>query len=146
MGTVEDDGWINAEDYDGYIPFLSEEENAENARKRAEKAAAAAPAPEIIGVCPCCGTNVVEKDMAYFCDNMDCNFAIWKDNKFFQAIGKEMTRDIAEELLNCGTVKLMQCKSRRTGKTFNCYVDITYDDEGRVQYEIRFPKSKFRRE
>ena len=21
MGTPEDDGWINAEDYDGYIPF-----------------------------------------------------------------------------------------------------------------------------
>ena len=27
MGTPEDDGWINAEDYDGYIPFESEEEN-----------------------------------------------------------------------------------------------------------------------
>ena len=142
MGTVDDDGWINAEDYDGYIPFLSDEENEENARKRAEKAANA----NVVGVCPCCGTNVVEKDMAYFCDNMDCSFALWKDNKFFQAIGKEMTRDVAEDLLNCGTVKLMGCKSRKTGKTFNCYVDITYDDEGRVQYEIRFPKKKYRGE
>ena len=142
MGTVEDDGWINAEDYDGYIPFLSDEENEENARKRAEKAASA----NVVGVCPCCGTNVVEKDRAYFCDNMDCSFALWKDNKFFQAIGKEMTRDVAEDLLNCGTVKLMGCKSRKTGKSFNCYVHRTYDDEGRVQYEIRFPKKKYRGE
>ena len=27
MGTQEDDGWVNAEDYDGYIPFESKEEN-----------------------------------------------------------------------------------------------------------------------
>ena len=139
----EDDGWISADDYDGDIPFLSDEENRMRAIARQAKEDSE---NDSIGVCPCCGTKVVEKDMAYFCDNMECSFAIWKDNKFFQAIGKEMTKDIAEELLNCGTAMLMGCKSRKTGKTFNCYVDITYDDEGRVQYEIRFPERKFRRE
>lgn len=144
MGTLnEDDGWISVDDYDGDIPFLSDEENRMRAIARQAREDSA---NDSIGVCPCCGTKVVEKDMAYFCDNMECSFAIWKDNKFFQAIGKEMTKDIAEELLNCGTVKLMGCKSRKTGKTFNCYVDITYDDEGRVQYEIRFPERKSRRE
>ena len=137
MGNVNDDGWMDAAAYDDELPFGNFNDN--------EKIEAPVN-DDVVGVCPCCGTNVVERDMAYFCDNMDCSFAIWKDNKFFQAIGKEMTKDIAEELLNCGTVKLMGCKSRKTGKTFNCYVDITYDDEGRVQYEIRFPERKYRRE
>ncbi|MBO6241977.1 MAG: hypothetical protein J6O61_14325 [Butyrivibrio sp.] len=137
MGIVNDDGWMDASAYDDELPFGSFDDG--------EKIEAPIT-DDVVGVCPCCGTNVVERDKAYFCDNMDCNFAIWKDNRFFQAIGREMTREIAEELLNCGTVKLMGCKSRKTGKTFNCYVDITYDDEGTVQYEIRFPKRKFRRE
>ncbi|MBQ6407139.1 MAG: hypothetical protein IJJ64_03785 [Butyrivibrio sp.] len=137
MGIVNDDGWMDAASYDDELPFGGFNDN--------EKIEAPVT-DDVIGVCPCCGTNVVERDIAYFCDNMDCNFAIWKDNRFFQAIGQEMTKEIAEELLNCGTVKLMGCKSRKTGKTFNCYVDITYDDEGTVQYEIRFPKRKFRRE
>ena len=137
MGNVNDDGWIDAAAYDDELPFGGDDSKGGTEDSETSDA---------VGVCPCCGTKVVEKDMAYFCDNMECSFAIWKDNKFFQAIGKEMTKDIAEELLNCGTVKLMGCKSRKTGKTFNCYVDITYDDEGRVQYEIRFPERKIRRE
>ena len=137
MGNVNDDGWMDAAAYDEELPF-----GGFDNKEKIEVPETA----DVVGVCPCCGTNVVEKDMAYFCDNMDCSFAIWKDNKFFQAIGKEMTKEIAEELLNCGTVKLMGCKSRKTGKTFNCYVDITSDDEGKVQYEIRFPERKYRRE
>ncbi len=163
MGIADDDGWINSEDYDGDIPFLSDEENEENARKRAEKAKAAAyndelPFPcdfendgepievpktaDVIGDCPVCGSHIVDREKAYSCSNYDCRFALWKDNKFFQAIGKEMTKDIAEELLTCGTVKLDHCKSRKTGNSFNCYVDITADEEGRAQYVIRFPERK----
>jgi DNA topoisomerase-3 len=137
MENVNDDGWMDAAAYDDELPFGNFNDN--------EKIEAPVN-DDVVGVCPCCGTNVVERDMAYFCDNMDCSFVIWKDNKFFQAIGKEMTREIAEDLLTGGTVKLMGCKSRKTGKTFNCYVDITYDDEGRVQYEIRFPERKHRGE
>ena len=73
---------------------------------------------------------------------MECHFALWKNNRFFQAIGKEMTREVADDLLNCGTVKLENCVSKRTGNKFNCYVDLTFDEEKRPHFEIRFPKRK----
>ena len=161
---MTDDGWISADDYDGDIPFLSDEENRMRALARQAKADAASDdelpfgdfndsekieAPvtsDVVGECPCCGSQVVDRDKAFFCSNYDCSFALWKNNKFFQAISKEMTRDVAEELLNCGTVKLEGCKSLKTGNTFNCYVDLTVDEEERAQFAIRFPKKKYRRQ
>ena len=44
MGTQEDDGWVNAEDYDGYIPFESKEENEKRLAALHERQAAAADA------------------------------------------------------------------------------------------------------
>ena len=142
MGTPEDDGWINAEDYDGYIPFESEEENEKRLAALHEKQAVA----NIVGDCPACGTHVIEREKGFFCDNMECHFALWKNNRFFQAIGKEMTREVADDLLNCGTVKLENCVSKRTGNKFSCYVDLTLDEEERPHFEIRFPQKKRRRE
>jgi len=142
MGTPEDDRWINAEDYDGYIPFESKEENEKRLAALHEKQAAA----NIVGDCPACGTHVIEREKGFFCDNMECHFALWKNNRFFQAIGKEMTREVADDLLNCGTVKLENCVSKRTGNKFSCYVDLTLDEEERPHFEIRFPQKKRRRE
>ena len=160
MGTVNDDGWISADDYDGDIPFLSDEENRMRALARQEKAKEQASddelpfpgsgnanhkessnSPTFLGTCPVCGRHVVERDKSYSCSNRGCHFALWKNNKFFAAIGKQMTREVAEELLNCGTVKLDECISRRTGNVFDCYVDLGTDEEGRAQFAIRFPES-----
>ena len=77
---------------------------------------------------------------------MECHFALWKNNRFFEAIGKEMTRQVADDLLNCGTVKLENCVSKRTGNKFNCFVDLSVDEEQRPHFEIRFPERKRRRE
>ncbi len=167
MGTQEDDGWVNAEDYDGYIPFESKEENEKRLAALHERQAAAADAndelpfgnfddgsgsrqtysnDDIVGDCPVCGTHVIEREKGFFCDNMECHFALWKNNRFFEAIGKEMTRQVADDLLNCGTVKLENCVSKRTGNKFNCFVDLSVDEEQRPHFEIRFPERKRRRE
>jgi DNA topoisomerase-3 len=167
MGTQEDDGWVNAEDYDGYIPFESKEENEKRLAALHERQAAAADAndelpfgnfddgsgsrqtysnEDIVGDCPVCGTHVIEREKGFFCDNMECHFALWKNNRFFEAIGKEMTRQVADDLLNCGTVKLENCVSKRTGNKFNCFVDLSVDEEQRPHFEIRFPERKRRRE
>ena len=167
MGTQEDDGWVNAEDYDGYIPFESKEENEKRLAALHERQAAAADAndelpfgnfddgsgsrqtysnDDIVGDCPVCGTHVIDREKGFFCDNMECHFALWKNNRFFEAIGKEMTRQVADDLLNCGTVKLENCVSKRTGNKFNCFVDLSVDEEQRPHFEIRFPERERRRE
>lgn len=37
---------------------------------------------EIIGTCPRCGASVYEGQKGFFCENRDCAFALWKDNRF----------------------------------------------------------------
>lgn len=41
-----------------------------------------APWKSVAGVCPQCGSPVVETDKGFFCDRRDCHFAIWKSNRF----------------------------------------------------------------
>ena len=33
---------------------------------------------KVIGACPNCGTNVVEREKGWFCENRECRFALWK--------------------------------------------------------------------
>ena len=41
---------------------------------------------KIIGICPNCGANVVEREKGWFCENRECRFVLWKDNAFFTPI------------------------------------------------------------
>ena len=64
------------------------------------------PAEESIGICPCCSKNVLEQQKGFFCENKACKFALWKDNRFFDALGKKMNKQVAQSLLRDGKVKL----------------------------------------
>ena len=77
------------------------------------------PVLEEIGTCPCCGRHVVERQKGYSCENRQCNFVLWKQNRFFEALGKKMTKPIAVKLLSDGKVALKGCKSKKTGKTYD---------------------------
>lgn len=96
------------------------------------------PAAESIGSCPCCGKNVVERQKAYSCENRDCRFALWKDNRFFEAIGKKMNQSIAQSLLKDGKVKLKKCRSAKTGKTYDATVVMSTDEHARAQFALEF--------
>lgn len=55
-----------------------------------------------IGVCPRCGSAVVERPKGFLCSNRDCRFALWRQNPFFAAKKKELTAAIASALLKEG--------------------------------------------
>lgn len=96
------------------------------------------PAEESLGICPCCSKNVLEKQKGFFCENKACKFALWKDNRFFDALGKKMNKQVAQSLLRDGKVKLKKCRSVKTGKTYDATVAMSMDDEGRIQYKMEF--------
>ena len=50
---------------------------------------------EAIGTCPRCGGTVYEGKKGFFCENRDCSFALWKDNKFFSSKKKTLTKTVA---------------------------------------------------
>ena len=72
---------------------------------------------EKIGKCPVCGSQVSEKAKAFFCADRSCGFALWKNDRYFESIGKSLNKATAQKLLADGWIKLKGCKSRKTGKS-----------------------------
>lgn len=98
---------------------------------------------EPIGICPRCGGNVVENKKGFACENKDCYFALWKENKFFTAKKKTLTKAVATELLKSSKVKLRGCFSEKTGKTYDAIVLL--DDTGGkyVNFKMEFLQKKW---
>ena len=91
-----------------------------------------------IGKCPLCGSAVEDKAKAFFCSNRACKFALWKNNRYFASIGKSMTSATAQKLLGSGKVKLKNCKSERTGNTFDATVFMEVSDDGKTKFSMEF--------
>lgn len=98
------------------------------------------PSVEKIGICPSCGQHVVERQKGYSCENRQCNFVLWKQNRFFEALGKKMTKQTATKLLSDGRVALKRCKSKKTGKSYDTTVVMTVDETQRAVFTLDFEK------
>ena len=92
---------------------------------------------KIIGVCPNCGANVVEREKGWFCENRECRFVLWKDNAFFKRLGKRLDAHVADKLLRDGRVRLKDCKSAK-GKTYNATVLLGTEVDGRSKFSLEF--------
>ena len=99
---------------------------------------------EAVGTCPRCGTSVYEGKKGFFCDNRDCSFALWKENKFFSGKKKTITKPVAAALLKEGRVSVSGLYSEKTGKTYDAVVLL--DDTGGkyVNFRLEFPAKKGR--
>ncbi len=100
------------------------------------------PVSEPVGACPCCGKQVVEKTKGYFCESKECDFALWKENRFFETLGKELTKPVAEKLLMANQVWLGGCRSKKSGKSYDCIVTMQVDSNGKPQFGMEFERSK----
>ena len=98
------------------------------------------PAYAPLGKCPHCGADVIEKSKGFFCENKDCKFALWKDNRFFDSLSKKLTKQVAEQLLSRGRAKLKKCRSVKTGKTYDTTVVLSVSDNGAPQFTLDFSK------
>lgn len=96
------------------------------------------PDGKIIGTCPACGGEVMERAKGWFCTNKSCKFALWKDNNYFKKIGKTMTPGIAEQLMKKGQAKLKGCHSQKTGKTYDAILVMKADSNGRAVFSMCF--------
>ena len=92
---------------------------------------------KIIGVCPNCGANVVEREKGWFCESNPCRFVLWKDNAFFKRLGKRLDGRMADKLLRDGRVRLKDCKSAK-GKTYNATVLLGTEPDGRSKFSLEF--------
>lgn len=84
--------------------------------------------------CPRCGNDIVETQKTYSCLGKDaegkrCPVTLWKDNMFFAAIGKKMTKTTALALLTKGKAPLKDCVSQKTGKKYDCILTCDFTGE-----------------
>ncbi len=102
-------------------------------------------AHEAVGVCPRCGAPVYEGKKGFFCDNRECSFALWKDNRFFSSKKKSITKSVAAALLKEGRISMSGLYSEKTGKTYDA--EVILDDTGGkyVNFKLEFPVKKGRR-
>lgn len=97
---------------------------------------------ESMGKCPRCGGAVTENKKGFCCNNKACGFAIWKENRFFTAKKKTVTKAIVRSLLENGKVPLTGCYSEKTGKTYDC-VAVLDDTGGQfVNFTMEFAAKK----
>lgn len=95
-----------------------------------------------IGKCPVCGNDVIEGAKGWFCVNRSCPFALWKQNRYFDSIGKKLTASVAEKLLANGKVRMKGCKSAKIGKTFDAVLILETDADGKARFCLDFDGGK----
>lgn len=99
---------------------------------------------DVIGACPRCGGAVHESKKGYFCEDRACGFALWRDNRFFTAKRKEITKTVAAALLKEGRVSMSGLYSEKSGKTYDAVVVMEPGEKGGkyVNFKLEFPNNK----
>lgn len=100
----------------------------------------------VIGKCPRCGRNVVEKANNFPCIGRDngCNFIIWKKPKGSMFANVTFSAANVRDFLAGRKVKKTNLMSQKTGKAFEAYLTMV-DDPANIygpRFELSFPKGK----
>jgi len=93
---------------------------------------------EVIGKCPRCSSDIAESTKGFFCSDKACKFAFWRNNKFFEAKKKTLTKEIAVALLTEGRIFMSGLHSDKTGKTYNATVILDDKGEGYPNFKMEF--------
>lgn len=93
---------------------------------------------EVVGKCSRCGSDVTESQKGFFCSNKACKFGIFKDNKFFAAKKKKVTKEIVRTLLNEGRIFMSGLMSEKTSKPYNATIILDDKGEGYTGFKMEF--------
>ena len=99
------------------------------------------PPREVVGKCPRCGGEVAEMQKGFFCQNKSCNFAIWKNSKWWVMKRKQPTKAIVTALLKNGRAHVSGLYSEKTGKTYDATV-VLEDDGKYANFKLDFDRQK----
>lgn len=100
------------------------------------------PERKVIGSCPACGSDVCETAKGWFCRDKSCKFALWKENRFFQTLGKQMTEELAKQLVNQGKTRLTHCYSKKSGRYYDTTVHVETGEDGAAAFKLEFGGKK----
>ena len=98
-------------------------------------------AREVIGKCPVCGCDVFEGKQNFYCSNRQCDFALWKENRFLGSMKKNLDKKMARELLDKACTHVKGLYSKKKDMKFDADLLLTLED-GKPRFHLEFPKKK----
>lgn len=98
-------------------------------------------AREVIGKCPVCGCDVFESKQNFYCSNRQCDFALWKENRFLGSMEKNLDKKMARELLDKACTHVKGLYSKKKDMKFDADLLLTLED-GKPRFHLEFPKKK----
>ena len=96
---------------------------------------------EVIGKCPVCGCDVFEGKQNFYCSNCQCDFALWKENRFLGSMEKNLDKKMARELLDKACTHVKGLYSKKKDMKFDADLLLTLED-GKPRFHLEFPKKK----
>ena len=92
-----------------------------------------------IASCPICGKPILEGQKLFYCSGDNCNVKLWKNNKYFSAIGFKLTEKRAASLFKTGRVLAKGLPSKKSpDKTYDAYIVADFSREP-VGFSMEFP-------
>ena len=98
-------------------------------------------AREVIGKCPVCGCDVFEGKQNFYCSNRQCDFALWKENRFLGNMEKNLDKKMARELLDKACTHVKGLYSKKKDMKFDADLLLTLED-GKPRFHLEFLKKK----
>ena len=96
---------------------------------------------EVIGKCPVCGCDIFEGKQNFYCSNRQCDFALWKENRFLGSMEKNLDKKMARELLAKACTHVKGLYSKKKDMKFDADLLFTLED-GKPRFHLEFPKKK----
>ena len=98
-------------------------------------------AKELIGKCPVCGSDIFEGKRNFYCSNRQCDFALWKDNRFLEGMEKKLDKKMAKELLDKACTHVKGLYSKKKDARFDADLLMILEN-GKPKFHLEFPKRK----
>lgn len=95
-----------------------------------------------MGNCPKCGSPVYQGRENYYCSNRECDFSLWKNNRFFESIGAALDEDAVCDFLCNGKHRYRSLKSKKSGNTYTADIVMEVPDTGYVRFSVAFPERR----
>lgn len=95
---------------------------------------------EILGICPGCGSPVVEGEKGFGCTNWKsgCKFVIWKDDLFLKSLKARISKEAVIKLLSEGELYGSKFVSKK-GTIFSAYLSyVKEEDSQQYRWKMRF--------
>jgi len=99
------------------------------------------PEREVIGKCPVCGCDVFEGKQNFYCSNRQCDFTLWKENRFLGSMEKNLDKKMARELLDKACTHVKGLYSKKKDMKSDADLLLTLED-GKPRFHLEFPKKK----